>query len=89
MCITNTPFQENTCRPPFEDSRDYEDSGLDRAPNTTEFVYVSDWILALWIPHMKYVVTSRVALLLPLTFAMPPLSRCLLWDTEKVLKIIW
>jgi hypothetical protein len=65
MCITNTR------RPPFEDSRDYEDSGLDRAPKTTEFVHVSDQILALWIPRMKYVVTSRVALLLPLTFAMP------------------
>jgi hypothetical protein len=35
---------------------------------------------------MKYVVTSRVALLLPLTSAMPPLSRCLLCGTEKVLK---
>jgi hypothetical protein len=82
MCITNTPFHPP---PAFEDSRDYEDSGLDRAPNTTAFVHVSDWILALWIPRMKYVVTSRIALLLPLTSAMPPLSRCLFWG-EKVLE---
>ena len=68
MCITKRYFPRNTRRPPFEDSRDYEDSGLDRAPNTTEFVHVSDWILALWIPRMKYVVTSRVALVLPLNF---------------------
>jgi hypothetical protein len=68
-----TKIDVNTRRPHFEDSRDYEDSGLDRAPNTTEFVHVSDWVLALWIPRMKYVVTSRPSLLLPLTSAMPHL----------------
>jgi hypothetical protein len=31
-------------------------------------------------------VTSHVVVLLPLTFTMTPLSRCLLWGTEKVLK---
>ena len=49
MCITNTPFQEielfimnqeneserHTCRPFFEDSRDYEGNGPDRAPRLT------------------------------------------------------
>jgi hypothetical protein len=42
-------------------------------------VHVSDWILALWIPRMKYVVTSRVALVLPLTSAYVSES----WGTQK------
>jgi hypothetical protein len=46
------------------------------------FVHVSDLILALWIPHMKYVVTSRVALVLPLTSALSPPSRCLVGDSK-------
>ncbi len=73
MCISKRYFPRNTRRPPFEDSRDYEDSGLDRDPNTTEFVHVSDWILALWIPRMKYVVTSLPSFFLALTSAIPHL----------------
>ena len=44
-------------------------------------------ILALWNPRMKYVVTSRVALVLPLTSALPPPSD-VLWVLKKDSKIV-
>ncbi len=66
---SDAPFRlevpRNTRNPPFEDY--YEDNGVENAPNITVIVHVSDWTLEVSIPHVKYVVTSHVTLVIPPT----------------------
>jgi hypothetical protein len=57
---------------PFEDC--YEDNGVQNAPNIV-IVHVSTWTLEVSMPRVKYVVTSRVALVLPPTETLSSLAR--------------
>ena len=77
LCSVRRSLPTNTRNPSFEGC--YEDNGVENTPNVTVIVHVSELTLEVSIPHVKYVVTSRVELVIP-----PTVTLCRPWLDVKM-----